>query len=57
MISSKYVEEETKIHDLIKHDPVDELRENTKKHVDYVLQEDKVLDKIKGNLERGGGSL
>ena len=54
MISPKYVEEETKITDLVKHEPVNQLYGNTKKHVDYVLREDKVLDKIKGNLERGG---
>ena len=45
MISPKYLEEETKIVDLVKHKNMDELHGNTKKHADYTLQEEKVLDK------------
>ena len=54
MISPKFVEQETKIVDLIKQENVVELQGNTRKHTNYTLQEDKVLEKIKVNLERGG---
>ena len=54
MISPKFADEEIEILDMVKHEPVDELYENTKKHENYTLKEDKVLEKVKSNLERGG---